>query len=381
MKRAADVEAKAAAWIQRREAPDWDEADEQSLALWVAEDRAHHIAMLRLSSVWVKADRLRVNAPKASLSEWPAPSGQQDEQVEQVEQVEQAGQPQQVVQAELFLASASACQDAKQVEPAQGKGRVKPWRWPAALAASVALLAMPLYSSLFPEEAYSTPVGGFQHVPLADGSLIDLNTNSRLTVDYNQSDRRIHLSRGEAYFKVAKNVKRPFFVETSDWRVTAVGTAFTVHAEDGVLDVIVTEGRIRIDPVGAAVGRMVPVYASAGQSVRLASKISGAKGGVAGDGGQAMPAAVTALDDRDVETALGWRDGLLTFEARPLAEVAAELNRYNHVQMSVDPSAANIRVDGSFRTTNAAGFIRLVEEGFGVRAIRSDGKVILTEKK
>ena len=60
---------------------------------------------------------------------------------------------------------------------------------------------------------------------------------------------------------------------------------------------------------------------------------------------------------------------------------AAEMNRYNHIQMFVDQSAADVRVDGSFRTTNAAGFIRLIKEGFGVDAVRNGDEIIFIKKK
>lgn len=333
MKRAAEVEAAAAAWLQRRESADWSEADDQSLAAWVAEDRAHHIAMLRLSSVWAKVDRLRVTGSHTSSNPDTienAPTEWDNEQPRMTR-------------------------------------LVKRWVWPAALAASIALLAVPAAQSLFSGEIYSTPVGGFQHVPLADGSQIDLNTDSHLTVEYSSTDRRISLSRGEAYFKVAKNAERPFYVETPDWRVTAVGTAFTVNTENENFGVIVTEGRVRIDRIGGAGAKDGPVYLSAGQALRLGPTSN-------------TTSSVRSLDARSMEAELGWREGLLTFEGRPLSEVAEEMNRYNQLQMRVDRSAADVKIDGSFRTTNAAGFIRLIEEGFDIQAIREGGQVLLIEK-
>jgi transmembrane sensor len=77
---------------------------------------------------------------------------------------------------------------------------------------------------------------------------------------------------------------------------------------------------------------------------------------------------------------MSWRDGLLIFEGKPLGEVAAEFNRYNQVQLVVDPSATGVVVDGSFRATNVEGFLRLLEQGFGVESV-PDGRTEMVLKK
>lgn len=330
MKRAADIDAVAADWLQRRESPSWTAADEEALAQWAADDRAHHIAMLRLSSVWSKADRLRVTG--ASIQQDPVGSAEDAD-----------------------------------VENLRPKRRWQGWLWPTAIAASLAMLGLPFVHNALSGEVYSTPIGGFQQVPLADGSQIEINTDSRVKVDYSEAERHIALAHGEAYFQVAKNASRPFRVETVEWVVTAIGTAFTVNVGKDMVDVIVTEGRIRIDPLGVTPQRHKPVYAQAGQAVRLRTSKDAAP-------------IVQQLDGREIEAALGWRDGLLTFEGQPLPDVAAEMNRYNRLQMVVHPSAAHVTIDGSFRTTNAVGLIRLLEEGFAVRAEMKGDQVLLIEK-
>src|SRR3546814_13078770 len=78
--------------------------------------------------------------------------------------------------------------------------------------------------------------------------------------------------------------------------------------------------------------------------------------------------------------AMSWRDGLLSFERKPLGEVAAEFNRYNQVKLVVDPSATGVIVDGSFRATTVAGFLRLLKQGFGVESV-PDGRTELVLTK
>ncbi|WP_447752127.1 FecR family protein [Sphingopyxis fribergensis] len=328
MKSAADIEQTAAEWLVRREGDAWSDADRIAFDQWVDEETAHRIAVLRLETVWRKAGRLRVSALGNGDTAPPVPIVHEDDQP----------------------------------VPAPRRRR---WLWPAALAASLALASIPLYQSFNKAESYATAVGGFQRFPLADGSRVDLNTDSLLEVAYSNAERSLDLEQGEAFFKVAKNPARPFVVHAGAWRVTAVGTAFTVKRRGGDIDVVVTEGRVRIDPPPAADGAAArAVFASAGQVATFAD---------------AAPV-VRPLDAAAIDMALSWRDGLLIFERRPLGEVAAEFNRYNRVRLVVDPSATGVIVDGSFRANNVEGFLRLLKEGFDVDSVRDQSGELVLKK-
>ena len=324
MKSAADIEQAAAEWLVRREGDAWSDTDQMTFDQWVAEETAHRIAVIRLETVWRKAGRLRASA----------------------------------------LGNGEATPLSVVEEDNRPAPRRRRWLWPAAIAASLALVSVPLYQSFTGAETYATAVGGFQRLPLADGSRVDLNTDSRLDVAYSEAVRRLDLEQGEAFFKVAKNAKRPFVVHAGAWRVTAVGTAFTVKLRGGDIDVVVTEGRVRIDPPAADGVPARPVFASAGQVATVTGTTP----------------VVRPLDAASIDMAMSWRDGLLIFERKPLGEVAAEFNRYNQIKLVVDPSATGVVVDGSFRATNVAGFLRLLEQGFGVESV-PDGRTELVLKK
>jgi len=78
---------------------------------------------------------------------------------------------------------------------------------------------------------------------------------------------------------------------------------------------------------------------------------------------------------------LGWRDGLLIFNDRPLGEVAAEFNRYNRRQLVVDPSASRVRVDGTFKANNLDGFVRLATQGFGVASVATGKDEVVLKRR
>lgn len=155
---------------------------------------ARRIAVIRLESVWRKAGRLRVSALTSAES----------------------------LGNEGLLAEASAETWEEEEQVATAPRRRRGW-WFAAMAASIALLSISFFYQPHEADSYATDVGGFQRLPLADGSRVDINTNSRLDVDYSEAARRIDLAQGEAFFKVAKNPARPFVVHAGLWRVTAVG--------------------------------------------------------------------------------------------------------------------------------------------------------------
>jgi transmembrane sensor len=93
---------------------------------------------------------------------------------------------------------------------------------------------------------FQTAIGEQAAVGLPDGSSFDLNTNSRVWVDYSKRARVVYLERGEAFFKVAHDPLRPFWVHAGDRRVRAVGTAFNVYLRPRGAEVTVREGTVNV---------------------------------------------------------------------------------------------------------------------------------------
>lgn len=93
---------------------------------------------------------------------------------------------------------------------------------------------------------YHTEAGKQITVALTDGSEVTLNTDTALNVVYTARERRIHLLHGEAYFKVAHNKNRPFIVSNGATETQAVGTAFTVKQSGDNVQVLVSEGTVKV---------------------------------------------------------------------------------------------------------------------------------------
>src|SRR5258706_418096 len=123
-------------------------------------------------------------------------------------------------------------------------------RWAvAAVAAVIGAIVLGGTWNLFKqkeETRFQTAIGEQAAVAMPDGSSFDLNTNSRIWVDYSQRRRVIRLERGEAFFKVAHDTQRPFWVRAGDYWVRAVGTAFNVYLTPAGVEVTVSEGTVNV---------------------------------------------------------------------------------------------------------------------------------------
>ena len=118
------------------------------------------------------------------------------------------------------------------------------WRWPLAAAAAVALSVATYH---FGTLSAPQPVGPATRV-LADGTVVELNDTAVIVADYTATERRVRLERGEAHFTVTKDATRPFTVMAAGVAVRAVGTAFNVRLVDAAVEVLVTEGQVRLQP-------------------------------------------------------------------------------------------------------------------------------------
>lgn len=194
-----------------------------------------------------------------------------------------------------------------------------------------------------------TGLGEVRKAPLPDGSLVAVNTESRIAVRMEADRRQVRLSRGEAWFKVAHDKSRPFVVETGDVRVRAVGTAFSVRRWEDTTQVLVTEGAVDVWRVGQE-AEVIRVKAG---SYALVSP------------SQPVQAVVASMD---LETALAWRDGQIALYGDSLASAAAQFNRYNARKLVIDdPQLASEKVVGQFSANDPEAFAAAAATMLGAR--------------
>src|ERR1700682_2807986 len=244
-------------------------------------------------------------------------------------------------------------------------------RWAAAAAAGlIAAIVVGGVWDLYKQQAetrFQTAIGEQVAVALPDGSSFDLNTDSRIWVDYSQRQRVIRLEHGEAFFKVAHDTQRPFWVRAGDYWVRAVGTAFNVYLRPTGVEVTVSEGTVNV--VHAAGNESPPSDAAITQS---ASPVT------AGEQADAHgPAEVIhELNSAQLTRLLAWRKSSLYFQDQPLGDVVNELMRYTTLKIEFDDEALRqLPVGGTFQTSpeGAEALLTMLQDGFGT-TIRRDGQ-------
>jgi transmembrane sensor len=219
-----------------------------------------------------------------------------------------------------------------------------------------------------------TAIGENRKVTLADGSSITLGGNTKLSVDLNDTARRIDLARGEAYFKVAKDRNRPFKVHAGDATVVAVGTEFNVRRGDDRVVVSVVEGRVIVEPET----RILPIALLREFKPNFASiKLDAGQQTTAG--GRGVEAA-TPLPDSTTATA--WQTGRLAFRLEPLRYVLEDVNRYSPKPIVIEEERiASLRVTGTVVGNNVKGWIGSLESALGIEAVEEPERIVLRAVK
>ncbi|RDZ29604.1 FecR family protein [Lysobacter silvisoli] len=214
---------------------------------------------------------------------------------------------------------------------------------------------------------HQTGVGQRSEVTLDDGSVITLNTDSRIAVHYSAGTRAITLERGQALFKVAKDRSRPFIVTADGRQVTALGTEFEVHMSERLFEVTLLEGRVTVTRE-----RTRPTSIAAAATAELHP------------GQQFVALAATAPQVRaaDVKREVSWRHGQVVFENESLADAVAEINRYSRQRIVLgDADLAALKISGAFNTGDTETFIDAVTAYFPIQRASHQGDAIVLKSR
>lgn len=194
---------------------------------------------------------------------------------------------------------------------------------------------------------YRTATGETRKVVLSDGSRVWLNTATAFNQDYDRRQRRLQLITGEILIDTANDPARPFFVETHQGRLRALGTRFTVRQDNDQTFLAVYDGAVEVRSRSGAV-----TVLQAGQQTRF------------------TPNAVDNIQQADVARE-AWSRGVLVAQDIPLGEVVAELRRYRNGHLGIAPEVANLRVLGNFPLNDTDDTLNMLAEALPVRITRT----------
>jgi len=234
------------------------------------------------------------------------------------------------------IAAENTTQNMRSSRETRWGGRRLRWTIPAALAASVAV-AMLVFRFL-PDAlddgsatmVYESPKDRTRSVTLSDGSTVQLDIGTRLTVQMSPERRRITLLAGRAMFEVAHDRSRPFSVAAADSRTTALGTRFQVELDPAQVIVTLAQGSVAIDD--ESVGQEWHEQLKPGEQLSVD-----------------MKTAMLTKTTVDPSVVTSWTRGRHLFRSTPLHEAVDEVNRYAQKKIRIgDPSLADLPVGGNF---------------------------------
>lgn len=234
--------------------------------------------------------------------------------------------------------------------------------WPAlaaGLVGAVGLLALWPRHAPVSEQAYATASGQQQEITLTDGTVVNLDTDTRLVTRFDEGQRWVELQRGRAQFVVGKD-PRPFAVRAGVGTVRDIGTTFQVRRNGAAVDVALLDGQVEVstDVNGAT---------------RRSLLAPGEQVSVDGSGAIGPP---TSLD---IAQAQSWPKGDLVFRQQRLDDLLAQMNRYSRQQVRLaDPELGALAVSGVFHVGDQASLVAALERGWSLRAVRNgDDEIVL----
>jgi transmembrane sensor len=309
------VQFSASEWLERRERGDWNNRDQEEFDTWLAASPAHLIAYIRVEDIWNRANRLSaLNRPERKngeiLKRWVS-----------VERV-------------------------------------------AAIFAVVILSGIGVNAYLFaPSKAvYATGIGQQRVLSLADGSKIELNTNTMMRIAVSDLGKTVTLEHGEAYFDIKHDTNRVFAVQVGTSRVVDLGTKFLISRNSDQTRVSVFEGRAQFQLTAAGTSKRSVVLVPGDVVTTVAGKVVLEK-----------VSSVVLTDD------LAWRRGELAFHFTTLAAAVTEFNRYNQKKLVIEsPEVARMEIGGTFGLHDVAGFSRQVRQLLGVRVDDRGDDIVLS---
>lgn len=216
---------------------------------------------------------------------------------------------------------------------------------------------------------YKTDIGERRIISLPDGSRISMDSDTRVSVNYQAGARSITLDRGRSRFDVAHDPNRPFTVTAGPQTVVAIGTSFDVERLQSSVLVTLIQGQVVI--------KSAQELATPSTSALMETPISLKPGEELVVANHVRPAVLTA----DPQVARAWESGRLLFRDEPLGDAVARVNRYTDHPISIDPSIANIRVSGVFNAGDVASFVSAVTSYFPVQASTTDTNSILLQPR
>lgn len=213
----------------------------------------------------------------------------------------------------------------------------------AALAALFAFVWLPVVLVDLQSD-HVTSTAELRSITLDDGSIVTLAAESAIAVFLSEAERRVRLLKGEAFFRVTRDARRPFKVIASHVQATVVGTEFDVRMVAGDVTVDVAEGVVAVGRIGATDGERL----GAGQSLSIAAN------------------GTTRLAALPPPFVGAWRQGRLLTAEVPLRDAVEQLRRhFDGVIVLTDTALGERPITGAYTLSEPESALRAIAKAHG----------------
>lgn len=330
------IDDEASIWLVRLDNGNLSDQSRRELKAWLSADKRHSIALKAMADIWDDMDEVLISINEVNSSNnvslWPI---------------------------------------------------LKPIFKPYVLAASISFFAVFIWLAMpvnVQKQSYTTLIGQQMDATFDDGSIIHLNTNSRIETEFSDEKRIIKLIKGEALFEVAHDPDRPFIVYAGDRLVQAIGTKFVVHLKSENIQVTVTDGKVKMSKV-ALNTKLVDIKELNNTTIEK-DDVYITKGEKVIVGSDQAPK-LTYINPENIKRELAWLDGKLIFDNEELFDVIEEINRYIDIEIVLkEPYLHKIPISGRFDLKDSEALIEAIKLSFNMDSQRlSSNKVLLTKKR
>lgn len=358
----------ASAWIARLRSDKVSKSDKQDFALWVAQSELNKRAFDEVLLLWQSMGQQQESAEELVSGILKATMANTDVAASNDEGRNNSDR-----------LTTPAPRNLHSNHVAVKKPLINIENWFVAAAASIAVVAVILFYNFQPNDTksdsyhaiFETRKGELSAFTLPDGSVIELNTDSKVETHYSSQQRHITLEKGEAYFSVASNPSLPFIVDAGAGRITAVGTAFNIYRPGRNTVVTVTEGSVKVADTLNNV--------SAPDDSQIASKVYEKVLVV----GQAIEVDASEglgeITVGDENASIAWRKQILVFNETELVAALEELNRYLATPVDCShPSLLTVKpVSGTFNLKDPENTLTAIIDTYSLQVERKAGQIKL----
>ena len=301
------IEDEAAEWVVQLDQPSVSDEDRQAFHRWINQSPDHIKAFKSVRNTWTRVRSFR-DSPELALYR---------------DAVTNQGKVRQPVAPHSLRVSR------------------RPWLSIAASVLVVGLIGFTQFETvrMVIIADHRTGIGEIRTVSLPDGSQVELNTDSALTLHFDHQKREVELLAGEGVFTAAPvtdEETRPFIVKAGQGFTRALGTQFVVRKNDGGAQVTGIQHDVAVSQSFALVENASSVRLSPGQSIRYDAETG-----------------LGSIRSEDVAQITAWRRGHLIFIGVALGEVIAEIDRYHPGWIVIaNDELAGRQVSGVFRVND-----------------------------